>query len=315
MAETFKWTGRQDPEDGPNAKRWHQIVTSEKSNNCIASLIGFACDLGVENNKGRIGAKAGPDAIRGALANMAWHRDAATVCDYGNIEVSTHLEEAQDDLAQQVEQALAQTAKTIVLGGGHETAAGSFKGLLKHLANKSDQTIGIINLDAHFDLRKPGEKGVSSGTPFYQIHQMLMERGQEMKYLCLGIAETSNTSALFERCRKWNVQYMLDYDIGIHQMEEIKLKIDSFLKDCDYLYLTIDLDVLPHWQMPAVSAPASYGVELGVLEKIIDHLASLEINWPLSDIVEFNPELDINSHGARVAARLVNKTTLAMTAK
>ncbi len=71
--------------------------------------------------------------------------------------------------------------------------------------------------------------------------------------------------------------------------------------------------MLPHWQMPAVSAPAPYGVDLEVLERIVDHLASIDIQWPISDIVELNPELDIDGCGARVAARLTNKITLAMT--
>jgi len=319
MSEKFKWTGRQDPEDGPKAKRWHQIVTSEKSDDCQAVLIGFACDLGVQNNKGRIGAKAGPDAIRSALANMAWHGGKSSIQDFMNIEVENDshndLENAQNELAEQVEKALNEIPRVIILGGGHETAAGSFKGLMKHLNDQADKTIGIINLDAHFDLRKPGENGISSGTPFYQIQQMLEERGQNIKYLCLGIAETSNTSALFERCKKWNVQYMLDNEVRIHQMEKIKVKIDTFLNECDYLYLTIDLDVLPHWQMPAVSAPASYGVDLEVLEYIIDHLASKDIQWPISDIVELNPDLDIDGCGAKVAARLTNKITLAMTTR
>ena len=26
MTEQFSWTGREDPEDGLNAKRWHQVV-------------------------------------------------------------------------------------------------------------------------------------------------------------------------------------------------------------------------------------------------------------------------------------------------
>lgn len=161
-------------------------------------------------------------------------------------------------------------------------------------------------------MRKPGKNGISSGTPFYQIHEMLAQRGQKMKYLCLGISETSNTKALFERSHKWGVQYMLDTEIRPYMLAQVKDKIDRFLESCDHLYLTVDLDVLPHWQMPGVSAPASYGVSLEIIEDIITHLSKKQINWLLSDLVEFNPIYDIDHHSAKIAARLCDKIIRAM---
>ena len=56
----------------------------------------------------------------------------------------------------------------VVLGGGHEVAFGTYLGLarISRSAHPGDR-IGILNLDAHFDLR-PGPVP-SSGTPFRQI--------------------------------------------------------------------------------------------------------------------------------------------------
>jgi formiminoglutamase len=133
---------------------------------------------------------------------------------------------------------------------------------------------------------------------------MLEERGQQLAYLCLGVSETANTRALFERADAWGVDYVLDRDMRPHLLDQVKAKIDQFLSRCDVLYLTIDLDVLPHWQMPAVSAPAAYGVGIDVIEDIITHLAHAGIDWPLTDVVELNPKLERDGTGARVAARL-----------
>lgn len=312
MSKQFTWTGRVDPEDGEYAKRWHQIVTTSPQPDNFASLIGFPCDLGVRCNKGRPGAEQGPDAIRAALANLAWHGMDGHIYDRQNTPVGLDLAQAQIKLGEEVERALKEDTKVVVLGGGHETAVGSFTGLLNYLKKDTNASIGIINLDAHFDLRKPGKNGISSGTPFYQIHEMLAQRGQKMKYLCLGISETSNTKALFERSRKWDVQHMLDTEIRPHMLTQVTDKIDHFLESCDHLYLTVDLDVLPHWQMPGVSAPASYGVSLEIIEDIIIHLATKQIKWLLSDLVEFNPKHDIDQHGAKTAARLCNKIIRAM---
>ena len=50
---------------------------------------------------------------------------------------------------------------TVVLGGGHETAYGS------HLGLGPRPRLGVLNLDAHFDLREAERP--TSGTPFRQI--------------------------------------------------------------------------------------------------------------------------------------------------
>ena len=313
MDKNFTWTGRDDPEDGADALRWHHIIEKDDENiNATAGIIGFPCDLGVSRNKGRIGAAKAPDSLRAALANLAWHGGKDTIFDFGNVEMpktgQDPLHEAQENLGDAIESALQKTNSVLILGGGHETAAGSFNGLQKFLGHAPETKIGIINLDAHFDLRKPGEAGISSGTPFYQINEALQKQGQELNYLCLGISETANTKALFNRADEWNVGYMFDHELCASNIDNVKKKIDSFLLNCDVLYLTLDLDVLPHWKMPAVSAPAAHGVSIGMIEHIINHLGNMKkagnIKWPLSDVVEFNPDYDRDGCGAKTAARL-----------
>ncbi|MNR50467.1 Formimidoylglutamase [compost metagenome] len=69
------------------------------------------------------------------------------------------------------------------------------------------------------------------------------------------------------------------------------------------MYLTIDLDVLPAAQMPAVSAPAGYGVDISVVEALVGKIAKSG-KLVGADLVEFNPNFDQDSHGAKAAARL-----------
>ena len=54
----------------------------------------------------------------------------------------------------------------IIFGGGHETAYGHYLGVRKYIGE--DASLGIINIDAHFDLR-PYDEQPSSGTMFKQI--------------------------------------------------------------------------------------------------------------------------------------------------
>lgn len=277
-------------------------------------MLGFPCDIGVARNKGRTGAHEAPDVLRAALANLAWH-GRGSISDAGNVDIilggSDPLADAQLNLANAISDILKIKSKALVLGGGHETAAGNFHGLHHHL-KESGKTIGILNLDAHFDIRLIGEAGISSGTPFTQIRQTLQENRQEFHYLVLGIAETGNTKALFERADNWGVDYMLDKEVTQDNLAHVLATLDNFLGKIDVLYLTLDLDVLPHWQMQAVSAPSARGVDIAVIESIIEHIGKTQTDWPLTDVVEFNPTLDPNGCAARTATRLIDALTRAM---
>ena len=131
------------------------------------TLLGFASDEGVRRNQGRVGAAKGPDHIRQALVNLPW-RGQTPVWDSGNIACpGNDLEQAQQGYARQVSVLLNQGQMVAGLGGGHEIGWGSYLGLMLHLQGQPTRNVGIINFDAHFDLRLP-EAGASSGTPFWQ---------------------------------------------------------------------------------------------------------------------------------------------------
>ena len=127
------WAGRSDPEDGAGANRLHHIV----EDNARRAVLGFACEAGVIRNKGRKGAHAGPAAIRRALANMAAPDGAIPFSDLGDVAVTgDDLEPGQAMLSDKIAEALDKHDRLIVLGGGHETAVGSYCGLAKHHPDK-----------------------------------------------------------------------------------------------------------------------------------------------------------------------------------
>ena len=171
LEKSYHWQGREDTEEGQNGLRWHQVIDNQQQTNNgslhSCTLLGFECDLGVAANKGRIGAAKGANVIRNALANFAWHADCG-LSDAGNVVAETHLADAQNHYAQQIAKSLNENSFVIGLGGGHEIAWGSYQGLVQHLAADSNKKIGIVNFDAHFDLRNPSQT-TSSGTPFRQI--------------------------------------------------------------------------------------------------------------------------------------------------
>jgi len=328
------WQGRIDPE--PGSARWHQKVQPfirNGNNENGTVLLGFCCDEGVRRNHGRTGARHAPDAIRKALANLAWHA-SKPVYDAGNVCcVDGNLERVQRELAAQVSTARHAGNLPIVLGGGHEVAFASWLGLMDCLhADKlhgerfdlGELDIGIINFDAHFDLRTPqGSDNVederfqnilgraqstgSSGTPFAQISNACDSCDDAIKfnYAVLGISRPNNTRALFQRAEELNVWVVEDKDISLNALPAISAQLAHWMQDKKAIYLSFDIDVLPAHQAPGCSAPAALGVELSLLLPLIEQIKQSG-KLMLADIAEVNPEFDIDNRTAKAAARIVH---------
>lgn len=291
------WTGRTDPEDGDLALRMHHLAGRDDA---TTALIGFACDAGVRRNKGNPGAADAPPAIRAALANLAAPRDPRGFHDAGDV-VLTGDDPApgQQALAEHLAPLLGKYARVLVLGGGHETAWGSWQGLRRA---QPQARIGIINIDAHLDIRAVGPAGPSSGTPFHQIHDA--EPGA-FDYTVLGLAEEGNTEALRSRAGQWGVTMIEDHALQTGADAGLAA-IDAACARSDVIYLTIDLDVLPAAQAPGVSAAAPRGVPLHIVEALIARaLASGKVR--LADIVELCPPRDRADQTARIAALIARR--------
>ncbi|MGM0692195.1 MAG: formimidoylglutamase [Pseudomonadota bacterium] len=303
------WQGRTDPE--PGSERWHQkIQPLAEGGPPGCALLGFACDAGVARNQGRVGAADGPAALRRALAPLAWHRQGPAY-DAGDVRCEGDaMEVAQQALADRLAPLLGEGHLPIVLGGGHEVAYASWSGLAQHLASNGETAprVGIVNLDAHFDLRDPRHVR-SSGTPFAQIAEDCARRGWPFRYACLGVSRAANTRALFNRADELGVMVREDRDITAPRLTDIEQDLADFLRDCDHLYLTIDLDVLPAAEAPGVSAPAARGVALALIEPLIESIRDSG-KLRLADLAELNPGRDIDGRTARAAGRLVHLLTL-----
>ncbi|MET3052321.1 MULTISPECIES: formimidoylglutamase [Pseudomonas] len=298
------WQGRIDAGEGASALRWHQWVQPfSREQTPGTALVGLACDEGVSRNQGRTGARQGPSALRKALANLAW-RGERGLYDSGDIEcVGSDLEGAQQAYAKQVSQLLDQGHLPLGLGGGHEIAYASFLGLAEHLRQHEPcPRIGILNFDAHFDLRHAAQ--CSSGTPFRQIAEYCQAAGMAFDYCCLGVSELNNTQALFEQAQRLNVRYRLDRQMQPWNVPAIEDYVEAFLSGIDHLYMTVCLDVLPASQAPGVSAPSAHGVDLMVVEHLVRQ-AKASGKLRMADIAELNPGLDQDQRTARIGARLL----------
>ncbi|NAS31897.1 formimidoylglutamase [Flavobacteriaceae bacterium R38] len=307
------WKGREtDPSLG--AQYWYQKIEcldlneyplNSDSKNKEIGIIGYACDEGVRRNQGRVGAFSAPFEIRKKLAKIALHFDNKRIVDFGDIICEGNdMEACQDELSTCVSSMLNHKILPIVMGGGHDIAYGHFMGIKDALNNFDKKKIGIINFDAHFDLRPFEEQG-NSGTPFNQINAVLNTEKKALNYFVLGIQQQANTRELFQIADKLGVQYLLNEECHLLNIEKIKEELTSFIEANDCIYLTIDMDGFSSAYAPGVSAPSSLGMEPLFVLELLKHIFKSD-KVVSCDIAELNPTYDIDGITASLAARLID---------
>jgi len=328
-ADMSLWTGRVEPFETQRARYWYQLAQPydfDKAGQRVG-LVGFACDQGVRRNQGRIGARAAPPLLKSTFASLPVIKEiqdsfegklTTLMADAGDIECEDNdefaeqiLEEAQQCYADVITSVIKQGSLAIGLGGGHAIAYGSFLGLWQAMQTapsdqdkiKAQTVIGIINFDAHLDIR--AANAPTSGTPFRQIAEHLQAFNQPFHYCCIGVSRLSNTAALFDRANDLGVQIISDEDCNHKKWKKLASQITHFIEQVDIIYLTIDMDCMPASVVPGVSAPAAYGINLGFVERAVKLIMDSG-KVKIADIAEINPTYDIDNRSCKVAARLLS---------
>ena len=142
----------------------------------------------MRRNGGRVGAARAPEEIRKYLFRLTVGDAGRQVelterppLDLGNVLVSADLEGSQESLGLVVGEILKSGATPVVLGGGHETAYGHFLGYVN-----AQWPVGIINIDAHLDVRPCQDGRGHSGSPFRQAMEHPTQPLPGARYLCVG---------------------------------------------------------------------------------------------------------------------------------
>lgn len=309
------WRGRVDSTENYDAFRWHQWVQPldltgsepvELTDRLGFAFIGFCCDEGIRRNQGRPGAQNGPAAIRKEMSNLPCRfAKELLLFDAGNVVCQDgDLAASQATLGAAVKRIRQLGLFPLVLGGGHEVALGHYQGHRDFLLAQGDKPeIGIINFDAHFDLR-PLPAGGSSGTMFRQIAEDTAQHKVPFRYLCLGIQEYSNTLELFKTAQTLGVSYVLERQMQPLNDNDVIEAIDAFLRQNKQVFVTICADVFSAAFAPGVSAIQPLGLNPEQVIKYLKYIIRSEKVVGF-DIAEVSPRFDQDSATASLAKVLV----------
>ncbi|MFO7836444.1 MAG: arginase family protein [Candidatus Thorarchaeota archaeon] len=221
--------------------------------------------------------------------------ESLTLEDIGNLEIELRLpEQAMYDMAGAAERLASCSSSIYFIGGDHYITYPLLKGLRK--GNQGDY--GIVYLDAHADFN-PDYGG-------YQLSHATTLR----RILDEGIVERENIIAHDLRSAPPSHRKELagGDNVPIHTLQSFSDAIQEIANRTDYVYLSIDIDVLKPHVAPGISHPEAGGLDLVELLQFIR--ACFETNRvKYADLVELNPMRDPNNIAA-VAAREITKEVL-----
>ena len=248
------------------------------------------------------GAAGGPESIRmtfryNATYTPDWDTDIKdlTVRDLGDI--GGHLTDvsiAHANIEQAVRDALTigEPFVPIILGGDHSITAPAVRGFVAANPGKS---IGIINIDAHYDLRVD-DWGPHNGTPFRQ----LIEGGVNGKNVVeLGIHGFMNASYYRQWADDHGVTTITGRDVHKRGMETCILEALGIAGDgTDLIYVSVDIDCLAYPWAAGTSASSPEGLSAwDLLEAMF--VCGQHPKVAALDVVEVDPTRDTHDHTAR----------------
>lgn len=285
------WNGRLDSYEEIDLRLW-QVVQEIKEAQEAGGVcfVGYDTDDGVVRNLGRKGAESGSNAIRKAIQSFPQLK-GLKVYDYRNLEKKS-VEEAQKEYSEKISDVLKKGIFPIGLGGGHDIAYGSYLGIRKA---HPDKKIGIINFDAHLDMR-PYDKGRTSGTSFKEI----MDNDKNAQYAIVGFQKMGNTERLIKTAEAFNV---LILEEECSEGSIIK-SLEEFVKKVDIVYVTFCMDVFDASTAPGVSAPVVMGLDPKKGKRLLRFLMETE-KVVCVDFAEVNPVYDIDNMTAKLAGCLI----------
>lgn len=233
------------------------------------------------------GPRLAPPLIRKALNSGSMNLysesgvsiDTSRIVDKGDFEISEYFE-----IETITAKHLSESNKLFTLGGDHSITYPVIRAL-----NASYPRIDILHIDAHTDLYHEYEgDSYSHACPFARI----MENKLALRLVQVGIRTLNPHQS--EQAEK--------YGIEIHEMKNLDLtKIPRFENP---LYISLDMDAFDPAFAPGVSHHEPGGLSS---RQVIELIQSIETEVIGADIVEYNPERDVQEMTAFLGAKMMKE--------
>jgi len=185
---------------------------------------------------------------------------------------------------------------TVVLGGNNAITRPCV-----HALDPSLKRVGVLTLDAHFDLRDT-DCGLTNGNPI----QALLEDGLPGGHIAqIGLLPFANTKKAHEKAKAAGIYFATAAACRAEELAKIaENALGRLAARCDVIHVDFDIDVIDRGQMPGAPGARPGGAAaqdfFAATRLICAHPKVKSV-----DLTEFDPSLDVASISALTAARWV----------
>jgi formimidoylglutamase len=184
---------------------------------------------------------------------------------------------------------------TLLLGGNNAITRPT-----THALGVPLERVGLITLDAHFDLRDTDD-GLSNGNPI----RALLEDGLPGANICqIGLAPFANTAKMHRTADEAGIAVYTVDEVKHRGILDILDEALDALDHCEALMVDFDIDVIDRAQCPGAPGARPGGLPVDLFFDAARYLGS-HPKVKLVDLTEFDPSLDVADITALTAGRWV----------
>ena len=218
------------------------------------------------------------------------------IADRGDVEIAgLSIEEATPLIAKAVRYSVSLHELTLLVGGNNAVTRPGVHGLGLPL-----DKIGLITLDAHFDMRETRE-GLSNGNPV----RALIEDGLPGRNIAqIGLASFANSRKMHEDALAAGNLVVTVEEVRRHAIRPVVERALKQVEHCEALIIDCDIDVIDRSQLPAAPGARPGGMAVHDFFTAVRRLAA-DPRVRVIDLTEWDPPLDSTDLSALTAARWV----------
>ncbi|MBN8606159.1 MAG: arginase family protein [Caulobacterales bacterium] len=243
-----------------------------------------------------------PATLRAALKRMSVYDletetdlSALRVFDAGNVDVEqAQPAEALAPIVARMRPLLGAYKLTMLIGGNNAITRPAV-----HALDPTLQRIGLLTLDAHFDLRDT-DCGLTNGNPI----QALLEDGMPGAHIAqIGLLPFANTKKAHEKAKAAGIYVATAAACRAQGLAAIaENALARLAAKCDVIHVDFDIDVIERHAMPGAPGARPGGV---AVQDFLDatRLICAHPKVKSVDLTEFDPSLDVAAISALTAAR------------
>jgi formiminoglutamase len=233
-----------------------------------------------------------PSAVRAALQKFSCYDIEAETdlhqleaLDLGDLPLAEMKpEDALGPLSDAVGVALAEADAIVLLGGDNSITRPGINGLWESLTD-----IGLITLDAHFDLRDLSG-GLTNGNP---VRALLADGLPGQNIVQIGIQPFANSRAYADVAHQAGITVVTMDQVRAHGVETHLNEAFQYLSEkVKTIYIDLDIDVLDRTFAPAAPGSRPGGLTPWELQRVA-WLCGVQKKVRAIDLVEVDPTQDI----------------------